>query len=487
MSTYPKYLLIDIGTGNVRVAITDTAGQVVALASDDVLYQTDPAYTNALFFEPQQLWRQILTLLTSVITPEYAKDIVAISSSSQREGIVAIDKNGHSLIGMPNIDHRGREFEHLLQDKDRVYNLTGRYPTSLFSAFKMYGLAQKKPTIYEQVATFLSISEWALFQLSGSKVYEHSQASETLLYDVGKREWSQELCTLFGIDTEDLPPLAYAGTIVGNITDNFASQFGLSPTTKVIVGGADTQLAIESTLPSSDDIIVVSGTTTPITQIIEHYVTDSQQRTWTNSHTSVNKYILETNAGVTGLNYQRFKSLFYPAESYAAMEDEMRKVMQSEPQCYAALGSLICDEKQPLTRGGFTFNTPLSHTLTRGHFTFALVWDLACSIYENYKALQEITNHHKSYVWACGGGMQSDVLRQLLANLFGKEIRVRNNYRQATVAGCAFICNRALNPTDHHNESDFSSVFPDPQLATSQWYQTWKNNRSALKNSTVCP
>ncbi len=54
----------------------------------------------------------------------------AITATSQREGIVLLGKDGQPLTGLPNIDHRGREWENIMEDKSRIYQLTGRYPTS---------------------------------------------------------------------------------------------------------------------------------------------------------------------------------------------------------------------------------------------------------------------------------------------------------------------------------------------------------------------
>jgi len=482
MAENKKYLVIDIGTGNVRVAVTNTTGQVLSIATDDLHYHKDNAYPDSIYFDPGVLWDQILTLARQVIEPGFAADIVAVTSSSQREGIVVIDHEGNPVLGMPNIDHRGRAFEDMLQDKNRVYQLTGRYPTSLFSALKLVGLKEKHPDLHQKTDKVLSISDWALFQVSGIVGYEHSQASETLLYDVENKIWSDELCGYFGIPRSLLPPLVEAGTVLGTVDKIFARSLGLYPATKVIVGGADTQLAIESTWPSPDDVVLVSGTTTPVIKIVSDYLTDPQQRTWTNSHTSPDSYILETNAGVTGLNYQRFKAIFYPNEGYEVLEAEVRQVMQSPPQCYAALGSLLADEKKPLLKGGFTFSTPISHELTRGHFTFALLWDLACSIFENYKSLIDLAPYQKNYVWACGGGIQSPVLQQLLANLLNKEIRIRENFRQATVAGGAVICSRALGIINNQ-ELPYTSILPETSHECNSWYQTWKQNRQNYKNT----
>src|SRR5690606_4049297 len=207
----------------------------------------------------------------------------------------------------------------------------------------------------------------------------------------------------------------------------------------VVVGGGDTQLAIRSMEPSANDVVIVSGTTTPIIKIVRDYEKDEQQRTWTSRHIDQENFILEANAGVTGLNYQRLKEIFYPNEGYDVIERELEEITYA--QCVASLGSLIAEEEQPLTKGGFIFNAPVSHQLTRGSFVFSILWDIACSIFENYKFLCDVSSHERSYIWACGGGMESRKLRQFLANLFNKSIRITDTYRQASVLGGVFVCN----------------------------------------------
>lgn len=475
------YLVIDIGTGNVRVALADSDGNILKVATDTVVYEKDPLYEDAIFFDPDGLWEQITGLCREILVAAGQADIIAVTTSSQREGIVLLDADGIAITGMPNIDHRGREFEYLLEDKDRVYSLTGRYPTSLFSAFKVVGFTRKHPADGRKTAYMLSISDWALSRLCGIMRYEHSQASETLLYDVANRCWSEELCVCFDISPAILPPLARSGEVLGEVLPDVARSLGLPPGVKAVVGGADTQLAVMSTGPGADDVVIVSGTTTPVVKIISGYVTDGARRTWTNSHTLPEFFILETNAGVTGLNLQRYKAIFYPNEPYDVMEAEILSVASSGgPQCWAALGSLIAGEESPLLRGGFIFPAPIHHELSRAHFAFALVWDLACSIYENYRALCEVSPHNESYIWGCGGGMQSSVLRQFLANLTGKELRIRDNYRQATVSGGGVVCSRALGLPDE-TAAGITGTQPQPAWDTAAWYRQWKENRNNLK------
>ncbi|MDQ6480061.1 FGGY family carbohydrate kinase [Dyadobacter sp. LHD-138] len=477
------YLIIDIGTGNVRVAVAENSGNILSVESDHMHYEKDYAYPESIYFDPDALWEQLVSLAKVALSKAGDVKILAITATSQREGIVAIDKSGNAMIGMPNIDHRGREWENIAEDKQEIYQRTGRYPTSLFSALKLVGLEKRQPELWQNFETFLSISDWAQFKLSGIKGYEHSQASETLLYDVAEGKWSERLCTIYGLNPNILPPLHASGTILGDILPDIARDLSISGKAQIVVGGSDTQLAILSIHPSVDDVVVVSGTTTPIIKITDRYITDEQERTWTSRHTDPSSFLLEANAGVTGLNYQRLKDIFYPNEGYEIIEKEVENI--SNAQTVAALGSLLADEKTPLIRGGFVFNTPVSHQLTRGDFVFATLWDITCSIFENYKSLCQVSGHSLDYIWVCGGGVQSRVLRQFIANLTGKKVMIRDNYRQASVVGGVFVCNQALGIATEIPPT-LEVVSPQPTEQEGLWYDDWKKTRLAFK-STLCP
>ncbi|WP_090992518.1 FGGY-family carbohydrate kinase [Pedobacter insulae] len=482
MNNQQGYLIIDVGTGNVRVAVATIDGEILGIARADLQNVKDSDYPDSLYFDPGDLWIQIQQLARLSLAQAPEIHIEGITATSQREGIVLIDKEGKSLIGLPNIDHRGRQWENLLADKKEVYQLTGRFPNSLFSAYKLIGIEKKKTEIWNKVATFLSISDWVEYKMSGVIHYEHSQASETLLYDVAQKNWSDRLCNLFNINPKLLPKLTPSGTILGKVLKSEAEAIQISADAKVVVGGADTQLAVISTQPCANDIVIVSGTTTPIIKLTDSYITDHLQRTWTNRHTDENSFILETNAGVTGLNYQRLKEIFYPTEDYDIIEKELAEL--KDFQCVASLGSLLADEETPLTKGGFIFNVPVSHQLTRASFVWATLWDIACSINENYKSLCEVTTHEADYIWACGGGVQSPLLRQFLANLIGKKIKINTDYRQASVIGGVYICNKALGFAAL-NSSILAETVPKNIEQYQQRYAEWKQTRAVFKQ-TFC-
>ncbi|MFT3826387.1 MAG: FGGY family carbohydrate kinase [Chitinophagaceae bacterium] len=481
MKQQEAYLVLDIGTGNVRSAIITPSGEILGVARADIRYYRDELYPDSIYFKPDELWQQLGELTSEALKQAGTVHIKAATTTSQREGIVLIDQSGKAVIGLPNIDHRGREWEETYPDKSRIYQLTGRYPTSLFSAYKLIGIREKRKDTWNELSFFLSISDWAAWELSGVALYEHSQASETLLYDVAAGNWSEELCALFGISQKLLPSLSQSGSIAGAIKKSIAGSWGLSADALVVTGGGDTQMAIKSTCPSVGDVVIVSGTTTPVVKLEGNYITDKQERTWTSRDIIKDRFVFEANAGVTGLNYQRLKEVFYPNEGYDVIERELAE--NADKQCVASLGSLIAGETKPVIRGGFIFPVPVSHELSRSSFVWATLMDIAFSIAENYKVLAEVSGHDAGYIWACGGGLQSLTLRKLIAAVIGNEVRVRNGFEQASVIGAALLCNEALGVAVEREQT-----IPGGSVATGgdavmykAFYEQWKAIREQCR------
>jgi autoinducer 2 (AI-2) kinase len=474
------YLIIDVGTGNLRVAVASKEGNILGLQRNDIDYVKDEDYPDALYFNPEKLWDSILILARDALKQAGGVNVIGLTATSQREGIVLLDRSGMPLIGLPNIDHRGREWENDIEDRDLLYRLTGRYPTSLFSALKLVGIRNKKPEIWNKFSVFLSISDWVEYQLSNVLHYEHSQASETLLYDVEKKHWSENLAATFGFDRAILPKLVDSGTVLGPISSKQAKNLNISPLAQVIVGGADTQLAVLGTQPDTGDVVIISGTTTPIIKLTNRYLLDDLQRTWTGRHIDFDSFMFETNAGVTGLNYQRLKEIFYPNEGYDVIEREVRSLKHSS--CIASLGSLVADEKGSMIKGGFIFDVPVSHRISRAGFIYAALWDIACCIKENYDTLCSTDRHEKDFIWACGGGFQSLLLKQFIASLTQKKVIVRLGYQQSSVIGGVIICNRALGKEQLIARS-VETVDPVADEAYQEEYQKWKAARKAIKET----
>lgn len=468
--TQQAYLVFDIGTGNARVAVVDINGNVLSIERADIVYHNDEQYPDARHFVPEVLWEQIAGLTKVALSRVPDIHITAITSTSQRQGIVLIDEAGGSYLGLPNIDNRGREWEEQYTDLSSIYHRTGRTPSALFSAMKLVGLRERRSEQYQRLHRLTSISDWVTYTLSGSLSYEPSQACETLLYDVEQGNWSDEMCSVLGISPTVLPELVSSGSVLGTVIPAIAAELNLPIDTPVIVGGGDTQLAIHSTGAEAEDIVIVSGTTTPIAKITSTFTTDDSAQAWINAYTAPHQFLIETNPGITGLNYQKLQSIFYPNEGYDVMEQEMDAL--GESQCIAALGSYLSSAKNARVRGGFVFDAPLSDQLSRAHFVRSALHEIAFSIKVNFDQLAQVVALDRSYIWACGGGLQSRTLIQSIADLLGKEIRIRAGFEHASIVGAAYICNQALS-IDSTQEEQIESFYPQFSDQLQKDYQQW--------------
>lgn len=156
--------------------------------------------------------------------------------------------------------------------------------------------------------------------------------------------------------------------------------------------------------------------------------------------------------------------------------------LKNHQSCIASLGSLVAEEGGSMTRAGFIFNVPVSHEISRAGFIYAALWDIACSIKENYDTLKETGHHNKTYLWVCGGGFQSLLLRKFISSLTKKDIYVRDGFQQSSVIGGVIICNQALGENNILTTSFERSAAPlnDDYLLD---FQRWKANRQSIRKT----
>ena len=473
------YLVVDMGTGNSRVGLVGADGTIWGIRNYENQYYKDKQYEDAQYFLPEE-WEENLMNGCKELVKEFPEHPVrAITSSGARESIVLYNKEGKTYLGFPNIDNRGREWMNEIEDQTFIYDKTGRWVTEDFPAAKLMGYRKKYPEEFEKITKITSLSEWVGELFCGRLVIEPSQACETQLFDIETREWSERLCKDYGIPMDILPEIAKAGDSLGKIKKEMADKIGLNEDVEFIVGGADTQIALKSVGMDVGDVAVVSGTTSPVATITDYKYYDKQERCWTDSNLGGDTYQVETNPGVTGLNYQKIKNFLFPDTSYEELETEMAK--QTEYLCTASFSSLYFSEKRSLKKGGFIMKSPFDATLKPIHLIWAVVADIACSIYVQYQSLCEMIRHDKDYILGCAGGFQSKMLCQHLADLTGKKLVVREGFSQASINGCLKICNAYYGITSEKKSEQAEMVYtPKDGSLIQEYYQEWLNNREML-------
>ena len=311
-----KYVLaVDAGSGGGRALIFNLQGNLISSASQDWHYfvpeDADPMSKE---FDAGTFWNIICRLISEAISRASVDpiDIIAVSSASQREGVVFLNRDGQELYAGPNVDLRAI-IEGLTIDGEcghEIYRITGHTPSLLFTPAKLRWFQSYRPHIYEQIDTVLSISDWIIYRLSGERVGEVSCASDLGLVDICKVEWSGHLMEMLELPERICPVIATSGTRVGTLTAATARQTGLAPGTSVVVGGADTQCGLMGMgVKSEGQLGIVAGWSGSIQMVTDEPIIDSSGRVWTTCHAFPGKWILEGNAQECGGAYRWLKEL----------------------------------------------------------------------------------------------------------------------------------------------------------------------------------
>jgi glycerol kinase len=147
-------------------------------------------------------------IAASGVTPD------AVGITNQRETVVIWERSTgkpvHRAIVWQDRRTAPRCAELDASHGERIGALTGLVVDAYFSATKIEWLLREQRLLERYRAADLAvgtIDTWLIWQLTGGQVHatDPSNASRTMLYDIDAREWSDELCALFGVPREMLP------------------------------------------------------------------------------------------------------------------------------------------------------------------------------------------------------------------------------------------------------------------------------------------
>ena len=354
-------------------------------------------------------------------------------ATSQREGCVFVDGAGRVLYAGPNLDARAAIEGIELQERishERLHAITGHAPPYIFPVARY--LWFRKHHDAGRVARLLMLNDWITFLLSGEQVAEHSNAGESMLYDVTRREWSHEILDALDIPSGILAPLCEAGTCVGSITRGAAAATGIPRGTPVFAGGADSQSALlGSGVYETGETGAVLGTTTPVQMVTDRPLIDADGRLWTSCHVVPGRWVLESNAGDTGSAYRWLLELVF-GDSDSAVHRQAEKAMAAAPpgarQIFCHFGPVIFNlrDMSPFKPAGVLFRFPLLHVdrPPRGDLLRAYIESIAFAIRGNCEQIERESGTPLERLTVSGGMTQSPTLVRVVASALGVPLSV---------------------------------------------------------------
>lgn len=411
-------LAVDAGTGDCRVIAFALDGSIRYIAKHEWVYEKTK--DNAFAFDAQRCWEEILSMLKETVAHLTESEIAAVTVTSQRDGMVFLDKWDKEVYCAPNMDLRGADvLDELRPYQEEILIRTGLPLCAMFGLPRLVYYRRHYPGIYKDIRCVLMLCDWIAWRLSGEKRSERAAASSSQMLNLKSGEYDTALMTHLGLPTDIFPRCTFGTEIIGTIRPAIAAELGLSHSVPVLIGGGDTQSgAVGMNALHCGDIGVVGGTTTPVLAVMDRPYVDREAHVYTSCGSLESQWILEACADSTGLSLRWVRDLFLPlGGSFSLMEEEAK---QAAPGCdgmSAYIGVGIRDEDRGRNWGGFCFPVPWNVSdYTRAHFFRAAFESNAFGVMANLEVLRRKGISLPDRLHVCGGQSQAKLWNQILAD-----------------------------------------------------------------------
>lgn len=440
------FLVIDAGTGSIRSIIFDTLGNQIAIAQYEWEHITEEGVTGSMGFDFVRGWELAKRCIRESVAKGKinASEIVAVSASSMREGIVVYDAEKRELWGVANVDGRsGEEVSYLKKTfpslESESYAISGQ-TFALSAAPRLLWLKNNCPSVYEKACSFTMISDWILFKLSGELASEPSNAGTAGAFSLKNRTWEKAEFERCGL--KDLfVPIRESGDVLGHISAEASAQTGLSRETLVVMGGGDVQIGTAGLGASKlGDAVVLGGSFwQQVVNIPSDATLSSDMLLRVNPHVVRGMSQAEGITFFTGLVMRWFRNSFGCGKSYG----ELEAMATSVPLGSYGITPIFSDR---MNYGEWIHASPsfvglgLDESKYNVASMFRALEENACIVsainLENIKAFSGVSPRSITFA---SGASNGALWSQILADVTGLEVRVPV-VKEATALGVAMAC-----------------------------------------------
>jgi glycerol kinase len=222
-------LALDQGTTSSRAIVFNHVGSIVSVAQKEFpQIFPKPGWVE---HDPGNIWSSQAGVAAEALTKANvgAADVAAIGITNQRETTVVWDRTTGKPICNAIVwqDRRTASICDRLRARklDRmIRRKTGLVIDAYFSATKVQWILQNVKGARARAKAgelaFGTVDSWLVWNLTGGKVHvtDASNASRTMLFDITKGDWDDELLKLFGVPRSMLPEVRSSSEVYGVTT-----------------------------------------------------------------------------------------------------------------------------------------------------------------------------------------------------------------------------------------------------------------------------
>ncbi|MBN2011600.1 glycerol kinase GlpK [candidate division KSB1 bacterium] len=213
-------LAIDQGTTGTTTLLINHEGEIVARS-----YREFPQiYPKPGWVEhnPTEIWQTVLLTVRDVCK-QTDEAIAAVGITNQRETTVVWDRETGEPVHNAIVWQCRRTADKcnaLREHAPEIHAKTGLPLDAYFSATKIRWILDNIEFRDPAELCFGTIDSWIIWKLTSGKVHatDYTNASRTLLFDITKKQWDPEFCSLFDVPSVMLPPVKPSASRFGFVT-----------------------------------------------------------------------------------------------------------------------------------------------------------------------------------------------------------------------------------------------------------------------------
>lgn len=416
------YIGIDLGTSSVKLLLADHEGKKLNTATKEypVIYpRSGWSEQNA-----EDWWSAICEALSELLRGFDGHAVKAIGVAGQMHGLVALDKDGNVIRPtiLWNDGRTDKETAYLNEviGKEKLFAYTGNIAFAGFTAPKIMWLRENEPEHSARIDKIMLPKDYINYLLTGTHCTDYSDASGMLLLDVKNKCWSKEMLHICGVSESQMPKLYESFEVVGTVKRDIAEKLGLNPETVVVAGAGDNAAAAIGTATVGNGKCNISlGTSGTIFVSSDSFSGDSAQAIHSFCHADGGYHLMGCILSAASCN-KWFCEEILNTKDYKAEENAVKEPGKNE----VFFLPYLMGERSPINDVNATgMFIGLRPNTSRADMYQAILEGVAFAIKDNLEIIKQFGITIKASC-LCGGGAQSKLWREILANVLDIELNI---------------------------------------------------------------
>lgn len=452
-------LALDQGTTSSRTILFDRQGRIRSMAQKEF----EQIFPRAGWVEhdPDEIWSSQVGVAAEAVARAGVStaDIAAIGITNQRETAVVWNRRTGRPIYNAIVwqDRRTAAMCERLKEAghEKIFReRTGLLLDSYFSGTKVRWILDHVEGARVQAEAgelcFGTVDSWLVWKLTGGRLHmtDVTNASRTLLYNILRGEWDDELLEILGIPRAMLPEVRSSSEVYGETADSLFTHpvpiAGIAGDQQAALFGqqATERGMVKNTYGTGSFMLLNTGTEAVPSR--HNLVTTVAWRIGERT-----EYALEGSVFITGAVVQWLRDGLKIIRSAGEVEALARTVSNSGGvfmvPAFTGLGAPHWD---PYARGtivGITRGT------SAGHFARAALEGIAFQVADVLEAMQKDSGIRLAELRVDGGAAANDLLLQFQADILGVPV-IRPDVLETTALGAAYLAGLAIGYWDSPEE-----------------------------------